>query len=91
MYNLEQKQRDLEKGKEIFMKKKLVSSAILAAALAVTSVVPAFAEGDTSEVYWYSDVAGYGPANWNTSETILDLHLIWSSRRQMQRQSLDLC
>ena len=53
MYNLEQKQRDLEKGKEIFMKKKLVSSAILAAALAVTSVVPAFAEGDTSEVYWY--------------------------------------
>ena len=26
-----------------------------------------------------------------TSETILDLHLIWSSRRQMQRQSLDLC
>ena len=45
MYNLEQKQRDLEKGKEIFMKKKLVSSAILAAALAVTSVVPAFAEG----------------------------------------------
>lgn len=57
MYNLEQKQRDLEKGKEIFMKKKLVSSAILAAALAVTSVVPAFAEGDTSKVYWYSDVA----------------------------------
>ena len=55
MYNLEQKQRDLEKGKEIFMKKKLVSSAILAAALAVTSVVPAFAEGDTSEVYWYSN------------------------------------
>ena len=48
------------------MKKKFVSSAILAAALAVTSVVPAFAEGDTSEVYWYSDVAGYGPANWNT-------------------------
>ena len=51
------------------MKKKLVSSAILAAALAVTSVVPAFAEGDTSEVYWYSDVAGYGPANWNTDSS----------------------
>lgn len=51
------------------MKKKFVSSAILAAALAVTSVVPAFAEGDTSEVYWYSDVAGYGPANWNTDSS----------------------
>lgn len=81
------------------MKKKFVSSAILAAALAVTSVVPAFAEGDTSEVYWYSDVAGYGPANWNTDSSPaldyirdnIDLHLIWSSRRQMQRQSLDLC
>lgn len=81
------------------MKKKLVSSAILAAALAVTSVVPAFAEGDTSEVYWYSDVAGMvrqigiqiPHQHLITSETILDLHLIWSSRRQMQRQSLDLC
>lgn len=67
MYNLNHKKRDdLELGKEIYMKKKLVSSVVLVATLAASAVVPAFAEEGTSEVYWYSDVSGYGPANWNT-------------------------
>lgn len=51
------------------MKKKLVSSVVLAATLAASAVVPAFAEEGTSEVYWYSDVSGYGPANWNTESS----------------------
>lgn len=70
MYNLNHKKRDdLELGKEIYMKKKLVSSVVLAATLAASAVVPAFAEEGTSEVYWYSDVSGYGPANWNTESS----------------------
>ena len=51
------------------MKKKLVSSVVLAATLAASAVVQAFAEEGTSEVYWYSDVSGYGPANWNTESS----------------------
>lgn len=51
------------------MKRKIVTAALLTAAMAVSSFAPAFAAEETAEVYWYSDVSGYGPANWNTDSS----------------------